>query len=1249
MASKAGKIVRNVLLGFTGGLVALLAVVQIALSEKVLTRIVNRVASTFVDGDVRFDRVRASVIRSFPHLNVTADGLVVTYPHDKFAAWDGRYVAGEDALLSAGRNEAADTLLALRSLSASIDYVSAFRGQYHLRRAELAAPRIFAHEYDSSTANWHILKFLAPSEKEDTVSAGLPPISVRKVTLSENPYIVYTNPADTLFGLVKMRLLDFDGKILTDDLLGSRLDLEVDSLFVAGRMPSDTVGISLGRLAVKGDRNDLSIRASANASLATGSFGRMEIPLALRAQGSLPERPDSLLEIRIGEYGIDFATLSLEGNGEAVLYPGRPYIRAEAEVDDASVDKFVRFFGKNFPALGKVKTDAKLSLTALCDGYYDKQTGSLPELIAEVVIPEAHLAYDGFPYDGYVSLHAEGVTDENGRLDVDVKELMVDALGVALMAEGAAKDALGEDPLVRVDGFFDTDVHSLTDLFTRERGITGRGAVAGELTARLKLSQLDLSRIGNADIKGKLTLDRIHIDDLPDTVVVEVNKAVAALAIKGNTLDGNLRRGARVLSLDAQFDTLDVTYRDDIYVRGGNLDLKAQNSAAILRSGKTLTPFMGVFSGDMISVRDASDLSLEITGNRETFRISPATKASPSPTLSLSSDSKSVVARQNVNRVALDSLHFTASASKAASRVRNSARRMRLLDSLQRVYPGVPRDSLLSRLRRAHRGRQDDFAQNDIHLKLDKSLASYIQEWDFSGALTLDAGKVITPYFPLDTRISDVSGTFTNDRIAFENVFVNAGQSDISANATLSGLRRALTSGRGRLHLTADVNSDYINANELMRGYASGVTYQPSRQDKALNDGLGSDAAYQKKVEEKVLADSAARSSLIVIPANLEAEITLNANRIRYDSLLVTWAASDIAMKQRCLQVTNTVATSNMGDIYFEGFYSTQNRRDIRAGFDLNMVDITAEKVITLFPALDTIVPMLKSFAGDLDCELAATTDLDENMNLILPSIDGVMRISGKDLSIRDSEQFTRIAKILMFKDKKKAVVDKIGVTGIVRDNTLEIFPFVMKVDRYTLAASGLQHLDKSYKYHLSVLRSPLLIRFGINLYGDDFSKVKFRLGKAKYKNTNVPVFTKQLDTVQYSLINSIHNIFEKGVEKAIRENREQQIVQDRMAALSYSMETDVDTLTRTQIDSIRMMQDSLSIQDRVAEKIDTLRAQERDFSAAQESSRASLFKTAVAGKKAERAVEKAVRKQEKARKKAEKKAAKQAASRKDE
>lgn len=101
------------------------------------------------------------------------------------------------------------------------------------------------------------------------------------------------------------------------------------------------------------------------------------------------------------------------------------------------------------------------------------------------------------------------------------------------------------------------------------------------------------------------------------------------------------------------------------------------------------------------------------------------------------------------------------------------------------------------------------------------------------------------------------------------------------------------------------------------------------------------------------------------------------------------------------------------------------------------------------------------------------------------------------------------------------------------------MFPFVLDVDRYQLAASGWQHLENEFRYHISVLKSPLLTKFGVNAWGPDFDHIHYGLGKAKYRNANVPVYTTQLDAAQYNLVAAIHNIFDVGIEKAIAQNRD--------------------------------------------------------------------------------------------------------------
>ena len=287
------------------------------------------------------------------------------------------------------------------------------------------------------------------------------------------------------------------------------------------------------------------------------------------------------------------------------------------------------------------------------------------------------------------------------------------------------------------------------------------------------------------------------------------------------------------------------------------------------------------------------------------------------------------------------------------------------------------------------------------------------------------------------------------------------------------------------------------------------------------------------------------------------ADIRVDAHHIKYSDLDITDLVSKVTMKERCVQMTNTSAVSNMGNISFDAFYSTKSKEDLKTGFSLNFEDITAEKVLDLMPAADTLMPLLKSFKGLLNCELAATASLDTNMNILTPTINGVMRISGDDLSMSDNELFRTLAKKLFFKNKKEGIIDEMMIEGLIKDNTLEIFPFVLKIDRYTLALSGIQNLDMSFKYHVSVLRSPFLIKLGIDLSGDSFDDMRFRIGRPKYKTTRIPLFSPVIDRTKLNLVTSIRNIFAKGVEAAVKENEMQEVIEEHKKETSYVQAVD--------------------------------------------------------------------------------------------
>ena len=1137
---KPGKVIRNIVLAVVGLLLVVLVALQIVLRPAVLTNLVNKFAADYVEGDVSFGNIKAHVIKSFPYLNLEASDFSLTYPHERYAQWDSIYPGSgrRFSLLKAGRGEEVDTLASFRNLSVSLNYWGIVKGNgYHIRKAQLEHPRIFAHYYDSSAANWDILPIGGP--KKDSTKKPAPRIEIDKVQMTGRPFIVFTNPRDTIHGMFSMRRLSLDGHIDSKHIDQIESALEIDSLFVSGRLPADTVAVALQSLRAKGGDRHLELDAKATARLATDRFGRLRVPIGLQFNGDFPERQDDSLEVLIKALGVELSALRIDGTGSLVTKDGRHNLDINAKVKDAPLGALINEFQDNIPVFKKIDTDARLSVDAAVKGVMGK--GSTPSIDALVNIPPAAVDYEGVGRKGRVALDAAITTDDLKAVDADVRKLFLDIVGAKINLKGSVKDVLGEDPLIAFDGTARARVDSLTRAFTAERGISGTGEVDAKLHGKVRKSQLNMVKIGGADILCNLTASNLSVQDAKDSIDALIPQLDVELATKANKIDRNIRQGARVLALKANTDTLTAKY-GNLDIKAGKMLLLMQNSADILKKSKELTPLMGLLKFNSLGLRDHEGMGIRLRDNTETFRITPASKTQPSPKLSLRSSSGRLALRKGTDFYALRDVKFDVAASKHQPSGRfTQERRNRMLDSLQRVYPGVPRDSLFrkARLDRLSRMPKDDFASKDIKISLSKALQGYVREWDFEGNLDLGSGRMMMPAFPLKTRISAIKGSFDNDTLDLQNITINAGESDLSAKAKLTGLRRGMIGmGRGRYKLKADVSSNYLDVNELMRAYAYYSTYEPPQK---LSDA--SDEAVEAEVEQAELPDSTG-DKLIVIPSNLDVDFTLEAAGIKYDSLLVSWAAADIAMRDRTLQITNAIAASNMGDLYFEGFYSTRNKEDLSAGFDLNLVNITAEKVITLFPAVDTLMPMLTSFDGDLDCELAATTQIDTNMNLVIPSVDGILKISGSDLNLKDSKDFTKIAKLLMFRDKKKAHIDNMSVTGMMRNNRIDIFPFVLDVDRYQVAASGVQLVNEWLDYHISVIRSPMLIKFGINAWGKDFDHIKYGLSRARYRSANVPVYTKQMDTVQYSLLAAIHNIFELGVEKALAENRAAQYLQ---------------------------------------------------------------------------------------------------------
>lgn len=111
-------------------------------------------------------------------------------------------------------------------------------------------------------------------------------------------------------------------------------------------------------------------------------------------------------------------------------------------------------------------------------------------------------------------------------------------------------------------------------------------------------------------------------------------------------------------------------------------------------------------------------------------------------------------------------------------------------------------------------------------------------------------------------------------------------------------------------------------------------------------------------------------------------------------------------------------------------------------------------------------------------------------------------------------------------------MIDSVSVDFLIKNGVIEIFPFMIEMDRYKVAVGGEHHIDMTFKYHVSLLKSPIPFRAGVDISGS-LEKMKFRITKAKYKDIFIPSRRAKVDSTQLNLRKQIRQLLQSVKQAA--------------------------------------------------------------------------------------------------------------------
>lgn len=356
----------------------------------------------------------------------------------------------------------------------------------------------------------------------------------------------------------------------------------------------------------------------------------------------------------------------------------------------------------------------------------------------------------------------------------------------------------------------------------------------------------------------------------------------------------------------------------------------------------------------------------------------------------------------------------------------------------------------------------------DTDILNDKSQKDMFLQWLAKGNVNMDQATLNISGFSHPIEIPSLKMNFDPETFNIKESIMKIDKSDFQ--------------------LTGDLNNilSYFKGDSILKGkfnFISGNT--DVAQLMALTSGIGYKDSTLTQKTEATEADSTDTSPYMV-PKRMD--ILLNAN-IKRATLGVDTATNingRIQVHDGTLVLDGLAFDTPAARMQLTAIYRTPRKNHLFLGLDYRMLNIEISELLTMIPDIDTIMPMLRSFSGKGEFHIAVETYLDSLYNIKKSTLRGASSISGTDLVLMDGETFSEIAKTLRFSKKTQNKVDTLSAEFTIFKNEIDVYPFLIVMDKYKAVIAGRHNFDMTFNYHISVVDCPLPIKLGVDIKGNE-------------------------------------------------------------------------------------------------------------------------------------------------------------------
>ncbi|MDA3911519.1 MAG: hypothetical protein PF448_09205 [Bacteroidales bacterium] len=365
-------------------------------------------------------------------------------------------------------------------------------------------------------------------------------------------------------------------------------------------------------------------------------------------------------------------------------------------------------------------------------------------------------------------------------------------------------------------------------------------------------------------------------------------------------------------------------------------------------------------------------------------------------------------------------------------------------------------------------------------------------QWSPNVNVDFNNGKIHLADLLYDVNIPQIKFDFTPEEFYIENSRIEIGASDFNLKGSIKNFDNYFRD-EGLLTGNLDFISEEADIDQLME----------------LVDGLGSKdtTTTEAQIPDAEMTEAAASeddAEPFMVPKGIDITFNANIEKSYINNSQLNDLGGTLVCKDGTLVLQEMGFTNDAGRILLTAIYRPERRNHLYTGVDLHFLDVNISEMLEIIPELDTIVPMLKSFAGRAECHIAGEMYLTSNYEIKYSTLRGALAIEGKDLVLLDNETFGEISKKLLFNNKTENVIDSMDMQLTVFKKEVDVYPFLLQMDKYKAVVSARYNLDKRYNAHIETL-APIRLALEVKNDQEDPAKLAYELVGKKYKNMYKP------------------------------------------------------------------------------------------------------------------------------------------------